>query len=289
MTARLGLGTAQLGGAYGLAGRGAAVPPAEVRAILQGARGHGIGLLDTAPAYGTAEQVLGSLQPLAAAFAIVTKTPAGGGAAGVRPGLRASLARLCAPRVAALLVHDRRELLADSGDALFAELAALRDEGLCERIGVSVYHPEEALALTARYPLQVVQLPLNVFDQRAHASGAGAELAARGVEVHARSAFLQGLLLLEPAAVPAALAAARRPLQAFRERARSLGLTPVAAALGFAAAVPGVAVVVCGVDSLAQLEQLAAARDGTVRPADFADLAVHDLGLVDPSRWPARL
>ncbi len=278
MTARLGLGTAQFGLAYGVANATGRPSPAQVQAILAAAAGFGVSLLDTAPAYGDAERLVGELAP--GSLPIVTKTR---GDLPVREGLLASLARLRRPRVDALLVHDRHALLGPAGDALFAELVAVRNAGLATRIGVSVYHPDEAGALLARYPLEVVQLPLNVLDQRALASGLLARLRARGVEVHARSPFLQGLLLMAPAHVPASLAAAREPLAAFQARARARGLTPHAAALGFARGVPGVDVVVFGVDGIAQVRE--AAATAPLVAAEWADLACPDLAVVDPSRW----
>jgi aryl-alcohol dehydrogenase-like predicted oxidoreductase len=285
VTARLGLGTAQFGADYGIANRRGRVPRAEVQAVLAAAHAAGVALLDTAPAYGCAEQVLGALREHSAPFAVVTKTAVGGDTDGVRPTLLASLRHLQRRQVDVLLLHDRRALLGADGDAWFGALCRVRDEGLAARIGVSVYAPDEAFAIAARYPVQVVQLPLNVFDQRARSSGLLARLAASAVEVHARSPFLQGLLLLEPDALPAGLGAARGPLAAFRARAADLGLTPVAAALGFALATADVGTVLCGVDGRAQLDEVLAARRAAVRTVDFADLAVDDPDLVDPSRW----
>ena len=279
MTARLGLGTAQFGLAYGIANARGKPSDAEVQAVLDAALGGGIALLDTAPAYGDAECRIGACAP--AALPIVTKTC---GDSDVRTGLAKSLRHLRREGVHALLVHDRHALLGPDGDALFAVLVELRDAGLATKVGVSVYHPHEADTLLARYPLEVMQLPLNVLDQRAHSSGLLTRLAARGVEVHARSPFLQGLLLLAPEHVPFARAAARVPLVAFRTRARELGLTPLQAAIGFARAVPGVDVVVAGVEDAMQLRELVAASV-PLAPDDWSDLACDALDVVDPSRW----
>lgn len=285
MTARLGLGTAQFGGDYGVANPRGRVPRAEVRAILTAARAAGVALLDTAPAYGCAEQLLGELHSCSGPFAVVTKTAVDDRADTVRRTLSVSLRHLRREQVDVLLVHDRTALLGAAGDMLFGALCRVRDEGLAVRIGVSVYAPAEADAIVARYPVQVVQLPLNVLDQRARSSGLLQRLSARSVEVHARSPFLQGLLLLDRGALPAGLADVEAPLAAFRARAAELGLTPLAAALGFSLATAGVGTVVCGVDGSVQLDEVLAARSAAVRADDFFDLAVDDPDLIDPSRW----
>ena len=43
----------------------------------------------------------------------------------------------------------------------------------------------------------MIQCPFNVFDQRLISSGAYKRMKARGIKVHVRSIFLQGLLLKE--------------------------------------------------------------------------------------------
>lgn len=282
---QLGLGTAQLGLDYGIANRAGRPDRATAAAILERAHRAGVRCIDTAPAYGTAEAVLGELLPAAGTWRLVTKTTGGAVPGDLGRALAASLQRLRRSTIAGLLVHDRRDLLGPAGDRLWAELCQLRDAGLVERIGVSVYHPDEVRTLLARYPLELVQLPLSVFDQRARSSGVLAALAAAGVEVHVRSVFLQGLLLMDPDRLPAALAAARPRLGTFAARARELGLSPLQAALGFVAGIAGVAVAICGVEAPAQLDELVAALATRIEPEVFADLATDDLGVVDPSTW----
>ena len=277
---RLGLGTAQFGLDYGVANHSGKV--ADVEAVLRVGREAGIDLLDTAPAYGDAESRLGEF---ADGFEVITKTKASGDVDDVLPTLVASLERLRRPFVSGLLVHDRNALLGADGDSWFAALNAARDAGLTKRIGVSVYHPDEAELLLDRYPLQLVQLPISVLDQRAWHSGFLARATQKGVEVHARSLFLQGLALMDPDAVPDELAPARRPLAAFRARAAELGLTPLQAALGFVSALRDLDVMLVGVDSAEQLRQILFARVSSVRPSDFAEVGIEARELLDPSRW----
>ncbi len=286
---KLGLGTAQFGLDYGIANRGGRTSREDARAVLARAAAAGVRWLDTAPAYGQAESLLGELAEEVASFAIGTKTPAelaSSPRGAAREALLGSLDRLRRESVAALLVHDRADLLGPQCERIFEELAALRAEGLAERIGASVYHPEEADDLLERFPLDVLQIPLNVFDQRALRGGHLGQWKARGVEVHARSVFLQGLLLLDPHEVPAVLGTARQPLQAFHDRARSLGLSGLEAALGFVVALGQVDLVICGVDRPAHLEQLLAALRATIPPGALEDLAIEDRVILDPSSWP---
>jgi aryl-alcohol dehydrogenase-like predicted oxidoreductase len=289
----LGLGTAQLGLPYGVSNRDGRPSEAEAAAIVGRALEHGVRVFDTAPAYGEAEALLGRLLPADADVRVVTKTAPGGegGAATpdtVRRAVERSLERLRRDSLDALLVHHGSELAGPGGGRLATCLLELRDAGLARRLGVSVYDRAELDAARELLPLDLVQLPLNAFDRRLAADGTIDELHAAGVEVHARSAFLQGLLLMKPEELPAGLAAAEPPLRRFHKLRRERGLGPIEAALGAVREVPGVDVVLVGVNSARELDECAAAIGAAAGPAiDPAEIAIDDPTAIDPRRWPA--
>lgn len=288
----LGLGTAQLGLPYGVSNRGGQPSEAEAAAILARALERGIRTIDTAPAYGEVEALLGRLLPADADVRIVTKTaPLSGAEIGaaecdeVRRTAERSLERLRRERLDALLVHHGSDLALPGGERLAAAVAGLRDTGVAAKVGVSVYSRAELDAARERLPLDLVQLPLNAFDQRFLHDGTLEQLQSEGVEVHVRSAFLQGLLLIEPEELPAHLAAAERPLRRYREERRRAGLDPIEAALGFVRDAPGVAVTLVGTNSVAELDECLAAMQTRPAGIDYAPLAVEDPELIDPRRW----
>jgi aryl-alcohol dehydrogenase-like predicted oxidoreductase len=290
MTA-LGLGTAQLGLPYGVSNRGGRPSEDEAAAILAAAAAGGVRTIDTAPAYGEAEALLGRLLAADAAVRIVTKTPPLPGEE-VTAADREAVARaaersreLLGERLEALLVHHGADLAKPGGERLARRLVELREAGVVRRLGVSVYAREELDAARALLPLELAQLPLNAFDQRFLADGTLAELREAGIEVHVRSAFLQGLLLMEPEELPAGLAAAAGPLRRWRELCAERGLGLLEAALGLVAAA-GVDVVLAGANSVAELEQcLAAIRNRRTGEFDWASVAVDDAAVIDPRRW----
>lgn len=289
MTARLGLGTVQWGIPYGVANHSGMTPEAEVRRILSGAQEFGVDLLDTAAGYGQAEAVLGR-QDLAP-FRVVTKTPTfkcpaidGEQVRALMDSLHRSLETLRVPRVYGLLVHHVDDLLVPGGKRLVAALQALKDQGLVEKIGVSIYRDDQLAGVLDRFLPDVVQLPLNVLDQRLIINGRLAQLKGLGVEIHVRSAFLQGLLLMDLAAIPSYFSPLRPLLQAWHARAQGQGMSPVQAALAFVRDLPWVDVVLVGVDSSAQFAQCAAdfAVPGRF---DAAGLECDDPALVNPAEW----
>jgi D-threo-aldose 1-dehydrogenase len=285
---RLALGTAQFGLDYGVSNARGRVPAGEVEDILADARARGVDLLDTAAAYGSAEAVLGAL-PATRDFRVVTKTVrlAGHGVAGVAAAARASLDRLRRPRADALLVHAAADLAGAEGAALWAALGGLREEGLFERVGFSAYHADDPAALARRFRPQVVQLPVSLLDQRPVADGTLARLAADGVEIHARSVFLQGLVFLRPDRLPPHLAGAGPHLAACRARAEAAGVDLAAAALHYALGRPEIARVVVGVTSLAEWRALASVAERPPPDLDWPAFALDDPLILDPSTWAA--
>ena len=277
---RLGIGTVQFGQAYGISNLRGQVPLAEARAILTRAAGAGIGLVDTAANYGEAEQVLSRLDT--GAFRIVSKTIS------LRHGVAAVIARArqsvrTLGRVDLLLVHAVADLLGPSGDALWQALRELKAEGTVGGIGISAYVADDPAALAERFRPDAMQVPFSLLDQRLLRDGSLARLKALGVEVHARSIFLQGLLFLaEP---PEKLKYATPLLEAVRARIAAAGATPLAAALGFVLSRPEVDVAVTGVTALPELEEILAAAAAPLPDLDWAACALDDARLLTPSLW----
>lgn len=279
--AHLGLGTVQFGLSYGPARAPIRAP--DVGRILVRAAAAGVTVLDTAPSYGQSERVLGEQLPRQHGFRLVTKTVPG--TDDVVGDLRSSLRLLAVEAVDGLLVHAPDDLLGPRAGRVWAALCEVRELGLAAKIGVSVYHPRQAEGILARFSVDMIQAPFNVFDQRLRTSGLLGKLQSIGVEVHARSVFLQGRLLDRPEQLPAHLSELRDPLAVFRRMAHERGLDPLAAALGFVRQTPGIDVALVGIDTPAQLDQILGRAGRDVEPAVFGSLAVEDERLVDPSRW----
>jgi aryl-alcohol dehydrogenase-like predicted oxidoreductase len=276
---KLGLGTVQFGQAYGVANSRGQVPRDEAAAILARAARAGVPVLDTAANYGEAESVLAALDTRP--FRIVTKTiSAKNGVDAVVARARASKAAL--PRADTLLIHAAADL---EDAALWPALQRLKADGVFARIGISTYVTDDPARLAERFRPDVMQLPFSLADQRLLQDGTLARLAALGVEVHARSLFLQGLLLMAPDAVPDTLKAAAPHLAALRARLARAGTTPLAAALGFVLAQPEIAIGLVGVTGLDEFEAILAATSQPLPDLDWTACALCDERLLTPSLW----
>jgi aryl-alcohol dehydrogenase-like predicted oxidoreductase len=288
---KLALGTVQFGINYGVSNQTGATSTEEARAIIELARQQGIDILDTAPAYGESETVLGKILSLGFG-SVITKTPAFHGdtiesndAQTLKQVFLASLDKLGRDSVYGLLVHGADDLLKPGAEHLFAAMKELRNEGRVKKIGVSVYNGEQIDRILERFAIDLIQLPLNAMDQRLIKGGQLTHLKQQRVEIHARSAFLQGLLLMEQNSWPAYFAPYYPLLHRFHDIVAELALTPLQAALGFVQSVPEVDHVVCGVNTLVQWQELVAAANVRVDINQFESVRCDDPGLINPSQW----
>ncbi len=277
---KLSLGTAQFGLAYGVSNTTGQPTEAETALIIARARESGIRTIDTAVAYGDAETRLGDIG--VDGFDIVTKIS---GVAGpdLAGHIRSSLSRLGVSSLYGLLLHRPLELLGDQGTALRRALKDLREEGTVKKIGVSVYDPSDLDAIVPAFPPDVVQLPYNIVDRRMERSGWLGKLKDMDVEIHARSAFLQGLLIMPASSRPARFAQWQPLWQRYGQWLEAVKLTPVEACLGFAIANPLLDRVVVGLVSTAQLEELLAVDP--LRDKVPEALASDDQLLINPGLW----
>lgn len=285
---RLVLGTAQFGLAYGL-NNVAGQPSVEaVDELLTAAVLNDLRQFDTATAYGDAETRLGSFfqrQPHLEAR-IVTKIAAADYATTWQH-LRASLERLRQLHVYGVLFHDFAST--QQHPAAWDALREAHAQGVVERLGVSLYHPWQAEQLLAGdWPVTLVQLPYNVLDQR-FAPWLG-PLADAGVEVHLRSAFLQGLLLRDPTTLPAFFQPLAPKLTRLRQLADAAQVPVPALLLLFNLLAHPAAKAVIGVDSLANLLENMEARaywpQAQVLHPELQQLAESDDTFILPYTWP---
>jgi len=274
------LGTAQLVTDYGVT-RGDAPVRSDVEAqqFLSQVWSAGVRVLDTAPAYGRAEEVIGTVSER---FSIHTKIERGV----VAPeSLRSSLRRLNIDSVDVLYIHDIDEFRSRPSE-LDHELHECLGSG-ARRAGVSVYEPDEIDLALMSSSVGVVQLPLNVLDRRF--VGSVQRLTESGVSCVVRSVFLQGTLLCEPDRLPQKVRHLDSFVREFRNRCNDLGVSPLVGSLAFVAQIENVAGVIVGAQTYGEFQGIVEAWVQAVDLPDvgrsLGEIAVPSGHGVDPRGW----
>ncbi|MEI6333191.1 MAG: aldo/keto reductase [Methylococcaceae bacterium] len=286
---RLALGTVQFGLPYGIANQSGQVARSEVKTMLHLASVNGIDTLDTAIAYGESETCLGEVGTQG--FKLVTKLPALTDNCAdintwVQQQFAASLSRLGVTAVYGLLLHRSEQLLDPKGMALYKALQDLKDSGQVQKIGVSIYAPGELAELMPQFHFDLVQAPFNLVDRRLYNTGWLQRLKGSGVEIHTRSAFLQGLLLMAQADIPCKFAPWSGLWQTWHRWLTENDVSAVQACLAFPLSFPEIDRVVIGADSVSQLAQIVSAASSQ-NNGDLPDLQCADEKLINPAQWPA--
>jgi aryl-alcohol dehydrogenase-like predicted oxidoreductase len=284
---KLALGTVQFGLNYGIANESGQVSLAQAKEVLALAHLHGIADLDTAIAYGDAEARLGQIG--VSGFRIVTKLPpmpADVADAGIwaKAELAGSLRRLGCSSVFGLLLHRSADLNGPQGQALLQALEEMQSKGLVEKLGVSIYAPSELDAVIPLARWGLVQAPFNLVDRRLQTSGWLQRLKDLDVEVHTRSAFLQGLLLSKADRLPPKFLRWLALWHRWQEWQTETSCSALGACLAFNQSFTEVDRVVIGVDSHAQLQGILAALREPLPPY-WPEIACDDDQLVNPYRW----
>jgi|APSaa5957512622_1039677.scaffolds.fasta_scaffold11058_2 aryl-alcohol dehydrogenase-like predicted oxidoreductase len=288
---KLALGTVQFGMPYGIKNEYGKIPLSQVSQILETAYNNKITVLDTAFYYGTSEEVLGNTLGVRN-WKIVTKTPhfSGDEISDVEinqlvESFNTSLLRLGRERVYALMIHACDDLFKVGGERLFNAINNLKSSGLVDKIGVSVYKEEQVERLLNDFDIDIIQVPINVLDQRLLVGGYLERLKERKVEIHARSVFLQGLLLMPLKSIPLHFKPIIQKLRKFDRMALELSIDKLSLSLEFVNSIKEIDKIVVGVDSVLQLKQIIASVKATISPVEFHELIVSDLQFINPSLW----
>jgi aryl-alcohol dehydrogenase-like predicted oxidoreductase len=285
---KLALGTAQFGMSYGIANRNGKLKFENIKDIIKIAKEKNIDLVDTAIVYGDSEKIIGKIG--ISDFKFVTKLPPlpkiedSNISFWVEDQIKLSLKRLGIQSLYGLLIHRSADLFGAKGKKIVNALNNLKSRGFVKKIGISIYDSSELEKLSNQIKLDIVQAPLNIIDHRLINSGWLSKLYKADVEVHIRSVFLQGLLLMSKQNRPHKFNRWKNLWKIWHEWLNDNQITALEATIRHAISVKKISKVIVGVDSKKQLNQIILASDGKLPPIP-PGLFIDDINLLNPSNW----
>lgn len=287
MNNKLVIGTAQFGINYGIANSLGQVKSEEAKKILDYALSEDINYIDTATSYGESEKVLGNND--VNRFKIITKIPKiphdqTNVYDWLEPSVLDSLNRLNVKSIHALLLHSPEDLLGVHGLTIYKGLRELKSKGIVKKIGVSVYSIDEIEVITDKYDIDIIQCPLNLVDRSLVESGWHKRLKKMGIEIHVRSIFMQGLLLMKKDLIPNNFSKWKNIWSKWHSWVEEKNINTLDACIAFVSSIDEIDRIIVGVDSLEHLEEIVQSYK-LKQASEFPDISSNDIDLINPSLW----
>ncbi|MDC1402471.1 aldo/keto reductase [Flavobacteriaceae bacterium] len=276
---KIALGTVQWGMKYGISNKKGIPSDHELDAILLLAREEGINLLDTASGYGSAENRIGVR--VSENFRIVTKIGSITSTFSIEQQVKKSLENLNTSTVYGCLFHNVNELL--ESPFLWEEIQVQKKEGRIEKVGYSLYRPEELeKLLQLNFIPDLIQIPFNLIDQRFEPYFK--QLSEMKIEIHVRSIFLQGLLLNFEMMEQDKFLEWSPIWKKYKDWLNETNLTPLEACICHAKHHKEITNIILGVEQLSQLKEiiLASKKKSIEAPKAFIST---DQKLINPLSW----
>ncbi|WP_019613207.1 aldo/keto reductase [Psychromonas ossibalaenae] len=286
---KLALGTVQFGLDYGITNLDGKITNSEANKIIKRADKANISLFDTACVYGDSENRLGKLTQGYPQFKFISKfSTTAKETINISKTLHSSLEKLNCSSLYGLLFHDENDLLSPQGSGYYQQLTDLKAQGKIQKIGASFYTQQALEKALEQYQLDLIQIPASCLDQRFQQSGLLQEVQKQNIEVHARSLFLQGLLLSQNTNLPASLQKFMPELEFYFTTAKRLNLTPLQLALAYLIQTDEINYGVVGCQNSQQLLEIINAYSEMQQKElniNFNSLAVTNELLVNPALW----
>ncbi len=292
------LGTVQFGMDYGIVNQKMPAIEESLK-MLDFATQNGINTIDTAFAYGIAEDVVGEFLKrktisrdklfISSKFKpnVLDDAAPEHYVKIIKAHLNAQLKRLNTDYLDSYMFHSSRYAF---NDLMLRAMYEVKKEGKVRHCGVSVYYPDEARKCIESEYVDFIQLPFSIFDQRMLKDGIF-DLAKEKKDtiIHSRSAFIQGLILMNEAEVPSFLNAAKPIVRKIDELCKKYNVNRISLAMNFVKQFDAITHLVFGVDNIQQLKENIKIFDESLPVELLLDISKEfknlDTNIIMPSLW----
>ena len=281
------LGSANFNQTYGI--KRNSIKTKEIKKLLNYALEKKIKLIDTSPLYHQSEKIIGKLNN--SRFKIISKIPKKPKKIKkkeinkwLRQSVMSSLKIKKIRKFECLLLQDAKSLLSENGNEIYKSINSIKKNLFTKKIGISIYEFKILEKILKRFKFDVIQVPLNIFDQRLIETGWLKEFKKRKIEIHARSIFLQGILLLGYNNLPNKLKKFKYIWKNWENWLKENKLSRLQACLSFKKHHKKLDGVVLGLDSKKQLKNIFEYKK-VKNFSSMSSLSVKNEQLTDPRKW----
>ena len=281
------LGSANFDQIYGI--KKNFIKKSEIKKLFNLALKNKIKTIDTSPLYNKSEKIIGLLNNNR--FKVISKIPKPPKnikkkniKKWLKQKVMISLKNLKIKKFECLLLHNANSLLCKNGDEIYKGIRNMKINGFTNKIGVSIYDFNVLDKILKKFKFNLIQAPFNILDQRLVEKGWLKKLKKRKIEVHARSIFLQGILLLKHNQLPKKLIKLSKKLMVWENWLKKNKFSSLQVCLSFVLNQRQLDGVVVGYNNTNQLNQILKLKQ-IKNNFSLPNLNIKDKKLIDPREW----
>ena len=289
MNSKLILGTVQFGLNYGVNNTVGKPSKENIKSILDSAYNSGIQLLDTAEAYGDSQNKIGEYHNNSTyKFNVITKFSSNVEefSLNIIERVHNNLKILDVDKLYCYMFHSFDDF-ENYFDNYRKDLLLLKKHGIIDNIGVSVYTNNELESVLKFDEISLVQLPFNLLDNDNKRRSILKKAKIKGIEIHTRSVFLQGLFFKKTSELGDKI----KPLEPYLRSLNDLCDKDYKIndlALNYVCNKKNIDRVLIGVDNVVQLKANIASEKRNIQKEIFKKIEaidVKEIELLNPSNW----
>ena len=288
MNNKLIIGTANFGMDYGIPFNQKKLLDKHIIDILVAAENLGIETLDTAISYGDSIERLGSIG--IQKFKIITKVPRipfdiKNPSDWYKLSITNVIKKLNINNLEAILLHYPKDLLINKNYKLIETLLDFKKNKIVNKIGVSIYEKKELEDILKIFKPDIVQCPINIFDNRLIKNNFLRRVSEKGIEIHARSIFLQGLLLQNINNIPYEFSKFEKLFKKWENWLKLNNLNSLEACVMYTNFINEITKIVVGINSAFQLKEIIKYKNKNIKFEIPNWQNTVDKELIDPRKW----
>ena len=290
LTNKLIIGTAQFKKGYGITNINKRINNKEIKKIFTLINENNIKYFDTAPFYGNSEKILGEYINQKE---IVTKIPdikekiiSKKSILETKKVLFQSIKNLKINNLYGVLLHSSFDLLKPGKKYLIDFLRGIKKDKITKKVGVSIYEKKNFYDIQKFFSPDIIQLPLNIIDRRLITNNFLKKIKDKKIEIHARSVFLQGVLLENPKNFPPFFQQFKSDFLHLRNEIKKNKISLLKAYLAFVLTIKEIDKIVIGIASSKQLKQILKVFNlKKIEKIDIDVPVISNKTLLDPRLW----
>lgn len=290
LTNKLIIGTAQFKKGYGITNINKRINNKEIKKIFTLINKNNIKYFDTAPFYGNSEKILGEYINQKE---IVTKIPdikekiiSKKSILETKKILFQSIKNLKINNLYGVLLHSSFDLLKPGKKYLIDFLRGIKKDKITKKVGVSIYEKKDFYDIQKFFSPDIIQLPLNIIDRRLITNNFLKKIKDKKIEIHARSVFLQGVLLENPKNFPPFFQQFKSDFLHLRNEIKKNKISLLKAYLAFVLTIKEIDKIVIGIALSKQLKQILKIFNlKKIEKIDIDIPVISNKTLLDPRLW----